>query len=80
MKIPRNLRGSDLIKILIQKMDYKFIHQEGSHVILETNTPHHQRIAIPDHKFLRIGTLNSILRSISNHKKTSKEDLIQLLD
>ena len=39
------------------------MHQTGSHIILETEEPSHQRIAVPAHKPLRIGTLNAILRA-----------------
>lgn len=79
MKLPRNLSGPDLIKFLEKKLDYKFVNQEGSHICLETNKPSHQRISIPNHKVLRIGTLNSILRSISKHKGITKEEILTLL-
>ncbi|MGA1874171.1 MAG: type II toxin-antitoxin system HicA family toxin [bacterium] len=80
MKLPRNLSGSDLIKFLEKKLGYRFVNQEGSHICLETNEPSHQRIAIPNHKVLRIGTLNVILRSISRHKGITKEEILDLLD
>lgn len=62
MKIPRNLKGSTLVKILCRNWDYKVVHQQGSHIILDTQTPSYQRISIPNHSYLRIGTLNNILR------------------
>jgi hypothetical protein len=36
------------------------VHQVGSHVIIETDTPQHQRLSVPDHHPLRTGTLNAI--------------------
>ncbi len=41
---------------------------QGSQIILETEIPKHQRISIPNHNLLRVGTLNSILRAVSIHK------------
>jgi len=36
VKIPRDLTGSDLAKVLCRDWRYRVIHQEGSHIILET--------------------------------------------
>jgi predicted RNA binding protein YcfA (HicA-like mRNA interferase family) len=78
MKIPRDISGESLIKILKQKCGYSVINQEGSHVTLETDSPSKHRITIPKHPFIKIGTLNNILKAISKHKNTTKEDLIDL--
>lgn len=79
MKLPRDLSGEALVKGLCQGWGYHVVHQAGSHVILETEDPSHQRIAIPAHKSLRIGTLNSILRAVSRHKSVSRDDLLDSL-
>jgi len=78
MKLPRNLSGASLIKILIKRFDYVQVHQVGSHVILETEDPSHQRIAIPDHKVLRVGTLNSIIASVAKHKQINKAAILEV--
>ena len=49
MKLPRDLSGEALVKVLCRKWDYQQVHQVGSHVILETEDPAHQRISIPIH-------------------------------
>lgn len=79
MKLPRDLSGQDLASTLCRKWDYRIVHQEGSHLVLETEKPSHQRIAIPAHRSLRIGTLNAILRAIESHKSVSRQDLLQSL-
>ena len=79
MKIPRNLKGEYLAEILCRKWNYRIIHQQGSHIILETESPSHQRISIPNHSPLRVGTLNSILRSVSFHKGITKQDILAQL-
>jgi predicted RNA binding protein YcfA (HicA-like mRNA interferase family) len=63
MKVPRDLSGAELIKVLGRDWDYRQVHQEGSHIILQTGTPSHQRLSVPNRNPLRIGTLNAILRA-----------------
>jgi len=52
------------------------VHQVGSHIILETSEPTHQRIAIPDHDPVRPGTLISIFRAIAQHKGVTHDAII----
>jgi predicted RNA binding protein YcfA (HicA-like mRNA interferase family) len=76
VKLPRDLGGSEVVAALCRKWGYTKVHQVGSHVNLETNQPSHQRIVVPDHKSLRIGTLNKILREVAEHKGVSREDIL----
>ncbi len=76
MKLPRDLSGADLAKHLCKRFGYRRIHQEGSHVILETESPHHHRLAIPDHNPLRVGTLNAILRAVAAVHGVEKENIL----
>ena len=77
MKIPRDLSGADLVKALCRDWDYEKINQVGSHIVLQTHVPSSHRIAIPNHKDLRIGTFNSILRAIAIHKGVSREKILE---
>ena len=79
MKLPRDLSGADLCKALCREHGYVFVHQEGSHIILQTQTPLHQRISIPNHNPLRVGTLNAILRVVAAHKGLERQALIDSL-
>jgi len=79
LKLPRDLSGRELVNCLCRHWNYRAVHQAGSHIILETEIPGHQRILVPDHAFLRIGTLNAILRLVAAHKGVSKEDLLDTL-
>ncbi len=65
MKLPRDLSGRALAATLVAKFGY--------HIVLETDTPSHQRIAIPDHKSFRMGTLSAILRVVSLHKRIDRD-------
>ncbi len=79
MRLPRDLSGDTLVKILCRSWDYRVVHQQGSHVVLQTETPRHHRIAIPAHANLRIGTLNAILRAVSVHKGVSRDEILESL-
>ena len=76
MKIPRDLSGSELVKALCKTWGYQVVHQVGSHVILQTTKPFSQRMVVPAHKALRVGTLNGILRAVAQHKGVNREDIL----
>ncbi len=77
MILPRNISDRRLAKALCQSWQYEQLHQTGSHIILQTEDPSRRRIAVPDHKTLRIGTLNAILRSVAAHKSATREDILK---
>ncbi len=53
--------GKEVIKAL-NKADYIFDHQKGSHIILRLSKEPYRRIIIPNHKEISKGTLRSIIR------------------
>ena len=76
MKIPRDLSGRKIVKALCKHWDYRQVHQEGSHIIVQTDMPSHQRIPVPVRNPVRIGTLNSILRLVAAHKGVDKQAVL----
>ncbi len=79
MKLPRDLSGAELVKVLCRHFGYTRVNQEGSHVILQTEAPQHHRIAIPDHNRLRLGTLNAILNAVAHAKGVEKREILDKL-
>ena len=79
MKVPRDLSGAQLVKVLCRDWQYRVVHQEGSHIILQTDTPAHQRLSVPNHNPLRVGTLNGIVRAVSVHKGVERQQLLDVL-
>lgn len=77
MKLPRDLSGEDLVQHLCKHWDYLKVHQVGSHIILQTQQPIAQRIAIPAHSPLRIGTLNAIVSAVAAHKNVPKAEIVK---
>jgi predicted RNA binding protein YcfA (HicA-like mRNA interferase family) len=78
MKLPRDVSGAELTKVLCRHFGYRPVHQEGSHLILVVDTPSH-RLSVPQHPNLRIGTLNAILRSVAEARGVAKEDILAKL-
>ena len=79
MKIPRDLSGRELADALCRRLDYREVHQSGSHIILETENPSHQRIAVPAHRYLKLGSLNAILRMVATHKGVTKDAIFRII-
>jgi predicted RNA binding protein YcfA (HicA-like mRNA interferase family) len=79
VKLPRALSGRRLAEVLCRHFDYREVHQVGSHIVLETDEPSRQRLTIPAHASLRIGTLASILRMVAHHKGIQRDRILQRL-
>jgi predicted RNA binding protein YcfA (HicA-like mRNA interferase family) len=79
MKLPRDISGRDLVKVLCRHWGYRQVHQVGSHIILQTDAPEHHRLSVPDHTPLRLGTFNAILRAAARAKQVEREDILRLL-
>ena len=79
MKIPRDLSGHELAAALCRHWGYEQVNQVGSHVILQTQEPTPHRVAVPEHKELRVGTLNGILRGVANHKGVDRQAILDTL-
>ncbi len=78
MKLPRDLSGRELAAVLA-KLGYQVTRQAGSHMRLTTEIGGQHQITIPDHDALKVGTLNAILREVSEHHGTTRDELLSLL-
>ncbi|MBD2177141.1 type II toxin-antitoxin system HicA family toxin [Pseudanabaena sp. FACHB-1998] len=78
MRIPRDISGTDLVKLL-SKFGYENTRQTGSHMRLTTQQNGEHNVTIPYHNPLRVGTLSAILADIANHFGLTKDELIRRL-
>ena len=79
MKVPRDLRGSDLVRAL-NLFDYVTVRQTGSHIRLRsTYTGTEHLITIPNHNPIKIGTVQGILADVAHNLKLTKQELIERL-
>lgn len=79
MKLPRDLSGRELAKLL-QRFGYTVVRQQGSHLRLlsySKESPH--AITIPDHSELKIGTLRTIVRLVAAYLQLAPADVIREL-
>ena len=78
MKIPRNISGAELAKLL-SAFGYEVALQKGSHIKVTTQKNGEHHLAIPNHNPIKIGTLNAILRQVSEHFEISKDGVMSRL-
>jgi len=78
VRLPRDLSGRELAQSL-SRLGYRVTHRTGSHIRLTTQRGGERHLTIPDHDSLRIGTLNAILRGLSEHHGMSREELLKAL-
>ena len=77
MKLPRDISGDELIRIL-QRLGYQPVRQTGSHVRMHhRGAEHEHHVTVPKHKSLRMGTLNGILQDVAEHLNLEKEDILK---
>jgi hypothetical protein len=75
MKLPQDLSG--------ERLEGGLCRAWGHHRYTKWAVPHSrneepkQRLAIPLHQSLRVGTLGNILRAVASHKGISKEQILQ---
>ena len=78
MKLPRDLYGAELVKRL-ERVGYQVHHQTGSHIIVRTEENGENTQSIPNHKPLKVGTLNGILSDVAEHLGMNKQALVDRL-
>ena len=74
MRLPRDLSGEDLSKLLA-RYGYRVTRQTGSHLRLTTEQSGQHHITIPAHSSLRVGTLGGILSDVAVHLGKTKDAL-----
>ena len=76
MRIPRDLSGKDLIKLL-GALGYEHVRTVGSHARCTEDGG--RKITVPLHDSLRIGTLSAIVDQVALQKGMVKEEVVQAL-
>lgn len=79
MKLPRDISGEEIAK-QFGKFGYVVTRQTGSHIRLTSISKegdHH--ITIPKHKYLKLGTLNSIVKDVASHLGITRNELLKRL-
>ena len=77
-KLPRDLRGSELVKAL-KVLGYERVRQGGSHIQLVTQQNGEHHVTVPAHDPVKVKTLTIILGMVSDHFGITKEQLLEVL-
>lgn len=78
MRIPRNISGLQLVKLL-KPLGYEITRQVGSHIRLTKVIKGQHHITVPNHNPIRVGTLSAILSRIAEHHQILKSELLNQL-
>lgn len=73
MKLPRNLTGVQVVKLL-EPLGYHVTRQTGSHIRISL-----QNGTIPEHNPIKTGTLSAILSDVAAHFGIKKDELLNRL-
>lgn len=79
MKLPRDLKADDLIKLL-RRYGYQVTRQSGSHIRLTSTskgTEHH--LTVPRHNPLKPGTLSGIVDDVAFYLQIERKELFRQL-
>jgi predicted RNA binding protein YcfA (HicA-like mRNA interferase family) len=79
MKLPRDVGGEELAAHL-GRYGYKVTRQTGSHMRLtSTSKGFEHHVTIPEHKPLKVGTLDHIVNEIAAYLEMEHQELVQEL-
>ena len=76
MKLPRDLSGSEVAKLLERHYGYRVARTKGSHMTLELTVGgriHH--VTVPRHADIRVGTLNAIIGDVAEFQFLSRREV-----
>ena len=76
MRLPRDISGDELVKVL-SKLGYVKTRQTGSHMRLTTDQRGQHHITVPRHNPLKIGTLGGIVQDVARHFAMTREQLVE---
>ena len=77
MRLPRDLSGEELARLLARSFGYNRVRQRGSHLTLvvhdERGMEHH--LTIPMHRSVSVGTLGALVSTIAEHLDLSRDQV-----
>jgi len=79
VKIPRDCTGAELVRAL-RRLGYQTDRQTGSHIQITTQRGGEHHVSVPNHRPLKVGLLNSLLKDIAGHQGLTLEELLRDLE
>ena len=80
MKLPRDLSGNEVAKLLARHYGYRVTRTKGSHMMLTlTVDSNRHTVTVPRHRNVHIGTLDAIIANIAAFLDLSKREVFETL-
>lgn len=78
MRLPRDISGDELVRLLRRRYGYRFVRQKGSHMRLtSTMLGAESHVSVPRHSNVNVNTLNSILSDVGEYLGMSRSELLE---
>ena len=80
MKLPRDLAGSEVARMLARHYGYRETRTSGSHMRLRMITDRgRHNVTVPKHRQLRVGTLDAIISDVAEFHGVPKHEVRKTL-
>lgn len=79
MRVPKDISGREVLKLLEKQYGYRQTRQMGSHIRATTLKKGQHHVTIPDHNPVKENTLKSIIKDVAAHFTISSDELCQVL-
>ena len=81
MKLPRDLSGEEVARLLARRYGYQMSRSKGSHMTVTKTSPSGSKhsVTVPRHKDVRVGTLDSIVNDVAEFLDLSKGEVRETL-
>lgn len=79
MRLPRDVEPEHFVRAL-SALGYSPTRQTGSHIRVTTQNGGEHHEVVPNHKPIKIGTLQGILSSIASHHRITVDELLRMLN
>jgi predicted RNA binding protein YcfA (HicA-like mRNA interferase family) len=78
LKLPRDVSGRGLANTM-SRLGYRITRETGGHIRLSTERDGEHHLTIPDHDYIRVGTLSAIVRDLSEHHNLTRQEILDEL-
>ena len=81
MRLPRDLSGEEVVKLLSRHFEYEIVRMRGSHMVVRResqNGPPHN-LTVPRHRNVSVGTLDAIVGAVAESLSLPKDEVRQTL-
>ncbi len=80
MRLPRDLSGNEVARLLARHYGYRVARTRGSHMTLTlTVGADSHSVTVPRHRDVRVGTLDAIAGDVATFLRLSKRDVRETL-